>query len=92
MVLLRLCSFIGERARRDLISLTHYGPRVCGSHENDVRTVGILTKALAEIKRTKLAVYNIEYEITKPTGAFQIGLFNREFTNSYANVRKIKDY
>jgi len=81
-----ISSFIGERAWKDLVSLTSYGPRVCGSHENDIRTVDAIVNALKKIQDTKLAVYELEYEVKRPTGAFEIVFMNDVFINSYQNV------
>lgn len=84
-LLLRCSSFIEERALNDLRTLTSFGPRVSGSHENDVLAVDGIMRILNEIKTTKFAVHNLEFEVQKPTGSFYLE-FQDGLTHSYAHV------
>lgn len=70
------------------MELTSYGPRVCGSPENDIQTVNLLVEALTKIQENKMAVYNLEFEVKRPSGAFSIEFLNDVFTNSYQNVSR----
>jgi len=67
------------------VTLTSVGPRVSGSHENDIATVDTLIRMLKEIQRTKFAVHSLEYDIQKPIGSFHMG-FQDGLTSSYSNV------
>lgn len=78
-------SFIEERARNDLKVLTSMGPRVCGSHENDILAVDGIMRLLTEIKNSKFAVHSLEFEVQKPTGSFYVK-FQDGLTHSYAHV------
>lgn len=80
-----LYSFIEERARNDLIALTSIGPRVSGSHENDILAVDGILRILKEIKNSKFAVHSLEFEVQKPTGSFFVE-FQDGLTHSYAHV------
>jgi len=80
------CSFIEERARNDLKTLTSMGPRVSGSHENDVLAVDGILRILSDIKNSKFAVHSLEFEVQKPKGSFYIK-FQDGMTHSYAHVR-----
>ena len=80
------CSFIEERARNDLALLTSLGPRVCGSHANDIAAVELILRILGEIERVKLPVHQMDIDFTKPTGAFNMG-FQEGLTSSYFSVR-----
>ncbi|ODM91515.1 Endoplasmic reticulum metallopeptidase 1 [Orchesella cincta] len=81
-------SFIEERARNDLKTLTSMGPRVSGSHENDVLAVDGILRVLNEIKNSKFATHSLEFEVQKPTGSFYVK-FQDGLTHSYAHIRNI---
>lgn len=78
-------SFIEERARNDLVTLTKVGPRVAGSHANDVITVDALSRIIKDIQATKLGIHKIEFEVQKPIGSFHME-FQDGLTSSYSNV------
>ncbi|CAL8109253.1 unnamed protein product [Orchesella dallaii] len=81
-------SFIEERARNDLKTLTSMGSRVSGSHENDILAVDGILRILNDIKNSKFAVHNLEFELQKPTGSFYVK-FQDGLTHSYAHIRNI---
>jgi len=68
-----------------LITLTSMGPRVSGSHVNDVVTVEAIIRIVKDIQRTKFAVHSLEYDVQKPTGSFYMG-FQDGLTSSYTDV------
>lgn len=65
--------------------LTSFGPRVSGSHENDVLAVDAILRILNDIKNSKFAVHNLEFEVQKPSGSFYV-LFQDGLTHSYDHV------
>lgn len=78
--------FIEERARRDLHDLTVVGIRVSGSIATDVVTVDKFRDVLIEIKQNSSEVYNVEWDVQRPTGSFWLE-DDEGSTSSYSGVR-----
>ena len=75
-------SFIEERARHQLRSLTSIGARPTGSYENEVLAVHPLQRELAGIKERAHPIHKITVELQKPRGSFNLK-FVDGLTHSY---------
>ena len=75
-------SFIEERARHQLRSLTSIGARPTGSYENEVLAVQLLQRELAGIKERAHPIHKITVELQKPRGSFNLK-FVDGLTHSY---------
>ena len=75
-------SFIEERARHHLRSLTSIGARPTGSYENEVLAVQLLQRSLAGIKERAQPIHKLTVELQKPRGSFNLK-FVDGLTHSY---------
>ena len=75
-------SFIEERARHQLRSLTSIGARPTGSYENEVLAVQLLQRELAGIKERAQPIHKLTVEVQKPRGSFNLK-FVDGLTHSY---------
>lgn len=80
--------FVAERARAHIVNLTSLGPRVTGSHENEVLAVKFLTTTINNIIREADENHKILLDIAKHSGAFTL-TFLDGFTNVYQNVQNV---
>merc|ERR1719495_1072668 len=81
-------SFIEERARHQLRSLTSIGARPTGSYENEVLAVQLLQRELAGIKERAHPIHKITVELQKPRGSFNLK-FVDGLTHSYRNIQNV---
>lgn len=65
--------FIGERAKLLNQELANIGPKVVGSDENELRAVSFLTNEIDKIKAAANPIHDIEYNIQKSIGTFELG-------------------
>ena len=75
-------SFIEERARHQLRSLTSIGARPTGSYENEVLAVQLLQRELAGIAERAQPIHKLTVELQKPRGSFNLQ-FVDGLTHSY---------
>ena len=78
-------SFIEERARHQLRSLTSIGARPTGSYENEVLAVQLLERELAGIASRAQPIHKLTVELQKPRGSFNLK-FVDGLTHSYRCV------
>jgi len=60
--------FIAERAFKRLEKIVELGPRVLGSHANDVSTVQLLLKEIELIRTIAQPLHKITVDVQKPSG------------------------
>lgn len=77
--------FIGERAKLLNQELADIGPKVVGSHDNDVRAVSFLMNEIDKIKRSANPIHAIEENIQISSGSFEIGTL----TTYYQGIRNV---
>lgn len=80
--------FVAERARNHVVNLTSIGPRIVGSHENEVLAVRYLTAAINEIINKANKNHKIQIDITKHSGSFPLKFLDG-MTNVYRNVQNV---
>ncbi|XP_019621135.1 PREDICTED: endoplasmic reticulum metallopeptidase 1-like [Branchiostoma belcheri] len=80
--------FSEERARRHLDAITAFGPRVAGTYQNEVQTVGYLLREIEKIQRAAKPSHKIEVDVQRPTGYFTLD-FLSSFTHYYDNITNI---
>lgn len=80
--------FVAERARDHILNLTSVGPRVAGSHENEVLAVNFLTSTINKIIENASKSHKILFDVTRNSGAFPL-TFLDGMTNVYKNVQNI---
>ena len=79
--------FIGESAWTYLKNLTDIGPRVTGSHENEVLAINYLRKQLSDIiESTNNNRFKIESDLQSVSGAFPLQFLDG-LTNVYHDVQ-----
>ncbi|XP_011872010.1 PREDICTED: endoplasmic reticulum metallopeptidase 1-like [Vollenhovia emeryi] len=80
--------FVAERARDHVVNLTSLGPRISGSHENEVLAVRFLTATIDGAIRTAHENHRILLNVTKHSGAFPLKFLDG-MTNVYRNVQNV---
>lgn len=81
--------FVAERSRNDLKSLTEMGPRVTGSHNNEVLGVAVLKGAIETIQKLASKKQRIEMDHQIVTGGYFALFKPHGMTNLYQNVQNI---
>jgi len=61
-------TFIGERAFKKLEKIVSLGPRIAGSHANDVDTVELLLREIHFIRQFAHSQKKITVDVQKPSG------------------------
>lgn len=80
--------FIAERAYNHLKDLTALGPRIAGSHENNVLAVNLLTSEIKKIINNAKKNNIIELDVQTVSGDFAL-TFLDGMTNVYRNLQNI---
>ncbi|XP_077299515.1 endoplasmic reticulum metallopeptidase 1-like [Arctopsyche grandis] len=80
--------FIAQRAMDHLIELTSFGPRVSGSHENEVLAVNFLKQEINKIINEAKDIHIIQMNIQKTSGAFPL-TFLDGLTSVYRNLQNV---
>ena len=69
--------------------LNNFGPRVTGSHANEVLTVNFLKREIAQIQKLAHSNQKIHLDIQNVTGSYWLGLKPHGLTNTYRNVQNV---
>lgn len=80
--------FVAERAREHVAKLTSLGPRVAGSHENEVLAVDYLTSAIDQIINGAQKSHKIEVDVVRHSGSFSL-TFLDGMTHVYKNIQNV---
>jgi len=82
--------FVSSRARASLDKLANFGPRPTGSYSNEVAAVQLI---LGIVNNTKTFAVNknidIQFEVQKVSGSFQLVKFLDGFVQSYDGVQNV---
>lgn len=81
--------FIAERAMIHLKNLTSFGPRVFGSHGNEILTVEYFIKEIQAITDNSNPVFSIQLDVQKPTGSYFLDNEPYGYTNYYTYVQNV---
>lgn len=82
-------TFIAERARVDLRILNDFGPRVTGSHANEVLAVDFLKREIAHIQANAHPAQKIYADVQRCTGALFAEFRPHPFTSVYRDVQNV---
>lgn len=84
-----LDTFIAERARVDLRILNDFGPRVTGSHANEVLAVDFLKREIAHIQTNAHPAQKIYADVQRVSGAYYADFRPHGFTSVYRDVQNV---
>ncbi|CAH0551529.1 unnamed protein product [Brassicogethes aeneus] len=82
-------AFISERAQHDLKLLTDMGPRIVGSHQNEILAVDFLKREINFIINQKHNNQFIEIDIQVVSGEYFLQYHQTEMINRYSNVQNV---
>lgn len=80
--------FIAERAHNYLKKITALGPRVAGSHANEVLAVNLLTKDIGDIMKGAAPNNILEFDLQTVSGEFPLEFLDG-MTNVYRGLQNI---
>ncbi|KRT84652.1 hypothetical protein AMK59_1552, partial [Oryctes borbonicus] len=80
--------FIAERAYNHLRNLTSLGPRIAGSHVNEVLAVNLLKKEIDEIINNAKKKHVIQLDIQRVSGSFALKFLDG-MTNVYSGLQNV---
>lgn len=81
--------FITERAYNDLKALTGFGPRITGSHANEVLAVDFLNRTIWGIQRQAHSNQLVEVSLQTVSGSYYLDFHAFGAVNAYANVQNV---
>lgn len=82
-------AFITERAYNDLKTLTGFGPRITGSHANEVLAVDFLNRTIWGIQRQVHPNQLVELSVQTVSGSYYLDFHAFGAINAYANVQNV---
>lgn len=77
--------FIGERAKILNLQLANLGPKVVGSDTNEFLAVSFLTSEIAKIRDAANPIHQIEMDVQKSSGSFELGTL----TTYYQGIQNV---
>lgn len=80
---------MAERAQHDLKNLTDIGPRVVGSHENEILAVHLLQQEIVFIQQQANANQTIEVDLQVVSGSYFLNFKPYGAINAYGNIQNI---
>ncbi|CAB3244465.1 unnamed protein product [Arctia plantaginis] len=80
--------FIAQIAYEHLVNLTAIGPRVAGSYENEVVSVGVLVSAIKSIAAQASVHNHVELDVQRASGSFALS-FMDGMNNVYRDVQSV---
>ncbi|XP_022910899.1 endoplasmic reticulum metallopeptidase 1-like [Onthophagus taurus] len=80
--------FVAERAYDHLKKLTALGPRVTGSHVNEIEAVNLLKTEIGEIMKNSKSHHVIELDVQTVDGSFALQFLDG-MTNTYSGLQNV---
>lgn len=81
--------FSATNALQTLIHLADIGPKVTGSHENELQAVNYITDKIYNIMKTSSARHTIVYDLQKASGKFKLSFLSKNVTLVYSNIQNV---